>query len=74
MIRFLIFLIGLIILIIGACIGFFTAAVLKVGSDSDDLEEAYQNGFKDGVAALKDVNNLYNKYKDMANRHNNIKL
>lgn len=67
-------LVGFICAVVGAIIGFVFAAVLAVGGHSDDLQEAYHQGFVEGRnSVLKDVNNLYDKYKDMANEHNNIR-
>lgn len=59
-------------IVLGALVGFIVACLLAAGSNSDDLQDAYNLGFKDGKnATLDDVNNLYNKYKDMADGHNN---
>lgn len=56
-------------IIFGALIGFIIAGIMS--SNSDNLQDAYNNGFKDGKNfALEDVNNLYNKYKDMVNGYN----
>ena len=69
-----VFLLLFIGLIIGTVIGFVLSAILKTGGHYDDLQEAYGQGFKDGRnSALKDVNNLYNKYKDIANGNNDIR-
>lgn len=69
MIYFLIFFIGT---TIGAFIGFILAAVLTAGGHSDDLQRAYERGLKDGRNnALKDINEMCDKYKDLANGHNN---
>mgnify|MGYP003403958509 FL=1 len=74
MIYFLIFFIGT---TIGAIIGFMFAAVLAAGGHSDDVQEAYHQGFvkgKDSVLKdVKDVNDLYNKYKDLADGHNDTR-
>ena len=69
MIYFLIFFIGA---VIGAIVGFAVAAVLAAGSNSDDLQEAYNKDFKNGRnSVLTEVNNLQNKYKNMADEYNN---
>lgn len=59
------------ILTVGAIVGFAISAILTAGSHSDDLQEAYHQGFQDGKSSvLSNVNNLYDKYKEQANEHN----
>lgn len=67
----LIICVGVVALIIGAIIGFLLAAILTASSKADDLQEAYNYGLEEGKRiAMKDVENLYNKYKDLANVYN----
>lgn len=68
MIYFLMFFIGA---TIGSFMGFILASILTAGGHSDDLQTAYERGLRDGKnVALKDVNELYDKYKNMVNVHN----
>lgn len=63
--------VGVVALIIGAIIGFLLAAILTASSKADDLQEAYNYGLEEGKKiTIKDVENLYNKYKDLANVYN----
>lgn len=69
----LLIIVGAAALVIGAIIGFFIAAILTIARHSDDLQEAYNFGLEEGKRiAMQDVENLYNKYKDMANVNNDI--
>ena len=64
----------LLFFLIGVIVGIVILALLKTSGHYDDLQEAYAQGFKDGKSsALKDVNNLYNKYKDIADGNNDIR-
>lgn len=64
----------LLFFLIGVIVGATILALLKTSGSYDDLNEAYGQGFKDGRnSALKDVNNLYNKYKDISDGNNDIR-
>ena len=71
MLHLLIFAVGL---VIGVIIGIIIISILTAGSNSDDIQEAYNRGFKDGKdSILEKVNNLYDKYKNEADEHTDIR-